>query len=174
MTNSSSLLASLFGKTLSFTLRGMTVTLGSTIISCYVACKIEQGANQLIYKYMPYKFAEVEYANGLTQEQLDAVKLYYGHTAEAEEQQQQEQDPMKLVTSVLNTAAEEDQRLQSQQQEDEKQQQQQQQQEQKLSYSTLTSFWIEKKKEELSSLPSLSSIPLGLPQQEILACAMTG
>ena len=190
--NSSSLLASIVGKTLSFTLRGMTVTAGSTIISVYVACNIEKGANQLIYKYMPYKFVDVEHANGLTKEQLDAVKIYYGTSGQQQQQQEtvdnevkqqpsaeQKEDPMKLLTSVLNTAAEEDQRLRQEQETAAmKKQQEEIEQQQKSSYSSRTSFWIEKKKEELPSLlavPSLSSIPsLGLPQQEIVACSMTG
>jgi hypothetical protein len=71
-----------FTKMASLTVRGATVTFGSTILSCVAACKIEQSANRMIYKYFPHKFANVESANGLTQEQLDAVRVYRDDMAE--------------------------------------------------------------------------------------------
>lgn len=56
------------------TVKGSAVTLGSTVFSCVVACYIEVGAHRLVYLLFPHKYAHVEYANGLSQEQLDAVK----------------------------------------------------------------------------------------------------
>ena len=46
----------------------------STCVSCYLACQIEVGAHRLVYKFFPEKYANVNYANGLTQEQLDAAR----------------------------------------------------------------------------------------------------
>lgn len=56
------------------TVKGSAVTLGSTVFACVLACYIEVGAHRLVYLCFPHKYANVEYANGLTQEQLDAVK----------------------------------------------------------------------------------------------------
>jgi len=50
----------------------------STIFSCVVACQIETGANRIIYSYFPYKFANVESASGITQEELYLAKMNYG------------------------------------------------------------------------------------------------
>ena len=57
------------------TIRGAGITLASTCASCYLACQIEIGAHRLVYHYFPEKYADVEYANGLTQEQLEAVRI---------------------------------------------------------------------------------------------------
>ena len=57
------------------TIRGAGITLASTCASCYFACQIEIGAHRLVYHYFPEKYADVEYANGLTQEQLEAVRI---------------------------------------------------------------------------------------------------
>jgi hypothetical protein len=56
------------------TAKGSAITLGSTVFACVVACYIEVGAHRLLYLCCPHKYAHVEYANGLSQEQLDAVK----------------------------------------------------------------------------------------------------
>ena len=71
-------LLSAFGKVASFTARGAAVTFGSTVFSCAAACSIEKGANRMIYKYYPHKFANVEAASGITQEELDFVHFMYG------------------------------------------------------------------------------------------------
>ena len=66
---------SAIGKAASFTIRGAAVTFGSTVFSCVAAVHIERGANRMIYKYYPHKFANVDEANGITQEELDFVKF---------------------------------------------------------------------------------------------------
>jgi ATP/maltotriose-dependent transcriptional regulator MalT len=79
---------SALGKAASFTFRGAAVTFGSTIFSCVVACQIEKGANRMIYTYFPYKFANVEAASGITQEELDLANMYYGAASIITQQQQ--------------------------------------------------------------------------------------
>jgi hypothetical protein len=53
------------------TSKGAGVTLASTVASCYLACQIEVRAHRFIYHHWPEKYASVEVANGLTQEELD-------------------------------------------------------------------------------------------------------
>jgi len=53
------------------TSKGAGVTLASTVASCYLACQIEARAHRFIYNHWPEKYASVELANGLTQEELD-------------------------------------------------------------------------------------------------------
>lgn len=53
------------------TSKGAGVTLASTVASCYLACQIEVHAHRFIYNHWPEKYATVDYANGLTQEELD-------------------------------------------------------------------------------------------------------
>lgn len=55
------------------TAKGAGITLASTAASCYLACQIEVRAHRVVYHYFPEKYANVEYASGLTQEQLDAA-----------------------------------------------------------------------------------------------------
>lgn len=57
------------------TSKGAVITLASTTASCYLACQIENKAHRLIYHYYPMKYANVEYANGLTREQLDKAYM---------------------------------------------------------------------------------------------------
>jgi hypothetical protein len=52
------------------------VMLSSTVASCTLACYIEIGAHRMVYHCFPHIYANVDYANGLTQEQLDAVRIY--------------------------------------------------------------------------------------------------
>ena len=67
-------LSSLLRTAASTTAKGAAVTLTSTCVSCYLACKIEVGAHRLVYKFFPEKYANVDYANGLTQGQLNAAR----------------------------------------------------------------------------------------------------
>jgi hypothetical protein len=57
------------------TVKGAAITLTSTVFSCVLACYIEIGAHRLVYRYFPHKYANVQQANGLTQAQLDAVRI---------------------------------------------------------------------------------------------------
>jgi hypothetical protein len=60
--------------------KGAAITLTSTVASCFLACYIEIGAHRLVYYYFPHKYANVEHASGITQEQLDAVRIYKTNT----------------------------------------------------------------------------------------------
>eukprot|EP00537_Pseudo-nitzschia_pungens_P007667 CAMPEP_0172362108 /NCGR_PEP_ID=MMETSP1060-20121228/5795_1 /TAXON_ID=37318 /ORGANISM="Pseudo-nitzschia pungens, Strain cf. cingulata" /LENGTH=191 /DNA_ID=CAMNT_0013084533 /DNA_START=126 /DNA_END=701 /DNA_ORIENTATION=+ len=72
-------LLSAFGKAASFTAKGAAVTFGSTMFSCAAACSIEKSANRMILKYCPHKLVNVETCpSGITQEELNYVKLHYG------------------------------------------------------------------------------------------------
>jgi hypothetical protein len=93
--------ASLFSalhRAAAFTIRGAAITLGSTLVSCAAACYIERGAHRLVYHYFPHKYANVEWANGLTQEQLDAVRIY---NRQPQLQQQQNVDDNEEKNTVV-------------------------------------------------------------------------
>ena len=66
------------------TAQGATITFGSTIISCGLALQVESSANQLFFYLMPHKYATVDYAYGLTQDQLDSVRYLRYQTAAQE------------------------------------------------------------------------------------------
>jgi len=56
------------------TASGAAITLGSTVVSCAFALQVEKSANRLFFWMVPHKYANVERAYGLTQEQLDSVR----------------------------------------------------------------------------------------------------
>ena len=56
------------------TLQGAAITLGSTVISCGLAIQVEASAHRLLFWCAPQKYANVEYAYGLEQSQLDSVR----------------------------------------------------------------------------------------------------
>jgi hypothetical protein len=56
------------------TVSGAAITLGSTFISCGLAVQVEASAHRLLYWCAPEKYANVEYAYGLEQSQLDSVR----------------------------------------------------------------------------------------------------
>ncbi len=163
ITNMTKTLFSALGKAASFTVRGATVTFGSTIFSCMAACKIEQGANQMIYKYFPHKFANVEYANGLTKEQLDAVRMYRDATdSDIEKSSKEHETP---VVMCHDTAQNHDLRRQEQQQKEIKKTREE---DFWASKAYKTKFW----KESEETFTSLISVEV-LPRQEIMSCAIT-
>jgi hypothetical protein len=63
-----------WARPLLMTAKGATVTLGSTVLSCALALQVEQSANQFFFYLMPHKYATVDKAYGLTQEQLLSVR----------------------------------------------------------------------------------------------------
>ena len=126
------------------TIRGAGITLASTCASCYFACQIEIGAHRLVYHYFPEKYADVEYANGLTQEQLEAVRII-----------KTEQKPVTTSEeeySTLPVPTHLSKKISDLQQDD----------------SVENKFW----KEENLSLASLSEQFI-MPSQAIIACSMT-
>mmetsp|Transcript_5903 Transcript_5903/g.13738 ORF Transcript_5903/g.13738 Transcript_5903/m.13738 type:complete len:176 (-) Transcript_5903:384-911(-) len=171
-------LLSTFGKAASFTIRGAAVTFGSTVFSCVVACKIEKSANRIIYKYYPHKFANVEAASGITQEELDFIKYYYGGGDPADQVTQepasstankpietiepksqfrctfdnvsaQSHEPNSQTPIIYSKATNEPEEEQN---------------------STINKFWTEGGD---AAAKALSIIPIIVPSQEILACSMT-
>ena len=58
------------------TIKGSGITLGSTMISCYFAIEIEKMGHKAVYAVFPHKYALVESAPGLTEDQLLAVRVY--------------------------------------------------------------------------------------------------
>ncbi len=109
----------------------------------------------MVYHYFPQKYATVDYANGLTQEQLDAVRL---HSIEYQEASrpfaEKEQDPME--ERLLDDSASPDSKKVI-----------------GLSASSRDVFWKEEKRpSESSTLLALTQ--MALPSNDIMACAMTG
>jgi hypothetical protein len=180
---------SALGKVAAFTAKGAAITFGSTIVSCIAACYIEVGANQLIYKLDPTKFADIESASGITQDQLDAVRRIALHdnktstvTSTTHQQQLDEFHHPELLTpssfhEIVMKSAEQD--FQSTTTENEVP-------------TTTTSatndnnnktlFWTERRTTEEEKtvgtnvdivLSNLTTFAMDLPRREILACAMT-
>lgn len=65
------------------TARGAGITLGSTVISCGLAIQVEKNANRLFFYAAPHWYANVDYAYGITDEQLASVRHLGGCTAES-------------------------------------------------------------------------------------------
>jgi len=57
------------------TAKGAAGTLGSTVAACYLAINVEVVAHRTIFHFYPQWYANVEHANGLTQEMLDSVRI---------------------------------------------------------------------------------------------------
>jgi len=142
------------------TAKGAAVTLSSTVVSCTMACYIEIGAHRVVYHYFPHKYVNVEYANGLTQEQLDAVRIHRvnnnnNNNRTAEENSAStttfsETDSWenKVATETLKFTESMPQKA-----------------------STSNSFWTEEKRELLPA--SISEAPSFFQSNEVMACAMT-
>jgi hypothetical protein len=171
-----------FTKAASFTARGAAVTFGSTILSCMAACKIEQGANRLIYEYFPHKFADVEWANGLTQEQLDAVRVYRVTPTASEEETRitsEESEPHVTATATLFTTEHALHQVAEQptdplllhrrphEEEADRATKTKKTRDEETNF-TKTRFWKEGEEALTALIPAAV-----LPRQEILACAMT-
>jgi len=54
---------------------GAVVTVGSTFVACSLATEVEKSANRVLYWCAPEKYAYVEYAYGLTEDQLRKARL---------------------------------------------------------------------------------------------------
>lgn len=137
--------------------------MGSTMFSCAAACYIEKGANQMIYRYFPHKFADVEAASGITQEQLDAVRIpiqpvpaINNRTSSVAEQEIQELIPAFHIESDVDDRTTTIKKEIS------------------PTNNNKTIFWIERREEKGGvNVSSSLTIAVDLPRQEILACAMT-
>lgn len=58
------------------TASGAAITLGSTVVSCALALQVEKSANRFFFWLVPYRYANVEKAYGLTRQQLESVRHY--------------------------------------------------------------------------------------------------
>ena len=117
----------------------------STCVSCYLACQIEVGAHRLVYKFFPEKYANINYANGLTQEQLDAARNV------KKIQEQRVITPVQDNTPTLEPIMKKISTLQGE-------------------FSSIENlFW----KEEKNPLTSIRE-EFAVPSQEIIACSMEG
>lgn len=180
-------LLSAFGKAVSFTARGAAVTFGSTVFSCVAACSIEKSANRMILKHYPHKFANVEAASGITQEELDFVKFKYGGRVVAAASADQETDKSPSSTtatkdaevlfrydyfdesSVVHASRHDELKSASTTIIHMKETATRKDQEEEM--STVDKFWTEG---EEAAAKALSFIPaIIVPRQEILACSMT-
>jgi hypothetical protein len=183
---------SAIGKAASFTIRGAAVTFGSTVFSCLAAVHIERGANRMIYKYYPHKFANVDAANGITQEELDFVKFIYGGNivvaadGETDDSSSKSSSTSTIDAEILyrydsyddssvvnrfaynepthayNEPTQESMASKATETKISKEQDQEK--------STVNKFWTEG---EDAAAKALSILPVMLPRQEILACSMT-
>jgi len=142
------------------TAKGAAVTFSSTVFSCTLACYIEIGAHRMLYHYFPEKYANVEYANGLTQEQLDAVRVYKIEYHPAEERNFVEEksniehhhhDQQDLVVEEDNSKVVTN-----------------------LRPFSRDGFWKEEKQRTPETSPLLTLTQIALPPNDIMACAMTG
>ena len=170
-------LLSAFGKAASFTIRGAAVTFGSTVFSCVVACKIEKSANRIIYKYYPYKFANVEAASGITQEELDFVKYYYGGGVPADQETQEPSSstankPIETIESKSQPRCTFDVSAQSHESNSQTPiiHSKATNEPEEEHNSTINKYWAEGGD---AATKALSIIPILVPSQEILACSMT-
>jgi len=129
--------------------KGGAITMTSTVFSCALACYIEIGAHRAVYKYFPHKYANVQRANGLTQEQLDAVRIHqipvdntvqtkFEEEEELKDESFREAKPMHILS--------------------------------KLEEKSQDLFW----KEGETDTPTWPASIAIIPSQEIIACSMTG
>jgi hypothetical protein len=129
------------------TAKGAAITLSSTVFSCALACYIEIGGHRLVYRYFPHQYANVTHANGLTQEQLDAVRVHKIPDQKIPTQSQEQEDETFREEQPLKLFSEREE-------------------------STGKMFWKEEKVAATRIWPEKQDF--GLESQEIVACSMTG
>lgn len=126
----------------------------------------------MIYKYFPEKFANVEAASGITQEELDFVKYCYGSSSSVAAETEgssvstatepellyryDSYDDSSVEHSPLHDQIEHAIHMDEELQES--------------STTTFNKFWTE---QEDTAKKYISMIPVVVPRQEILACSMT-
>jgi len=168
-------------KAASFTARGAAVTFGSTVFSCVMACEIEKGANRMILNYYPRKFANVDAASGISQEELDFVKELYGDSIVVAANPEMvnsssRRSPSKRTKNMEavfgydvygGSSGRNYQRCQTTTIDMTESNPTMHQNEGKL---TVNRFWTEG---EEAATKVLSIIPIIVPRQEILACSIT-
>jgi len=60
------------------TATGASITLGSTVFSCYLAIKVEAAGHRTLFAFFPHWYANVEHANGIDPELLASARIMYG------------------------------------------------------------------------------------------------
>jgi hypothetical protein len=78
------------------TAKGAAITLGSTVLSCGLAIQVEKHTNRLFFHMAPHWYANVDYAYGITEEQLLSVR----HLQPQQQQQQQQQQQRTTQTQT--------------------------------------------------------------------------
>ncbi len=132
----------------------------------------------MIYKYYPHKFANVEAASGITQEELDFVHFMYGGRSAAAVDTEKSSSSTKTTESTNEEVLYRYDTFEESHYDEFKQQtlltihmtetKKQPKEEEK---STVDKFW---KEGEEAANKALSLIPaIIVPRQEILACSMT-
>jgi len=141
----------------------------------------------MILKHYPHKLVNVEAASGITQEELNLVKLHYGGGIVAATNQAATEDDSSTTTT--RTEMEESELLFRYDSFDESSVEYSSQynelnsqiattdtaggnasqQEEEQEKSTINKFWTE----EDTAAKYISMIPIIVPRQEILACSMT-
>merc|ERR1712021_167873 len=142
----------------------------------------------MIFKYYPHKFANVEAASGISQEELDFVKTFYGGSIVVAADQEtggssstkRSSTETKIADSVFRYDSYDDSSVvvvnQSRYYESKSETTTinvtgaNVSKEQEQEKSTVNKFWTEG--EEVAA-KALSLIPISVPRQEILACSMT-
>ena len=145
------------------TTKGAAVTVTSTVFSVTLACYIEMGAHRMVYRFFPYRYANVEHANGLTQDQLEAVRVHkIPHTGSLPDEERDFQD-----TTASSSSEEESPSMNMQTSSG-------------STYRPTDKFWREVS--EISGEVRRNDVTESVQRlenrvfrsQEILACAMTG
>lgn len=65
---------------------GSSITLGSTVFSCYLALEIEKAAHRAQFKMFPHWYANVEHANGIDPDMLASVRAAFKEKEQATQQ----------------------------------------------------------------------------------------
>lgn len=153
-------LTSTLGKVAALTAKGAAVTLGSAVTSCVAACYIERGANRMVYRYFPHKFAQVEAASGITQEELDAVRVFHSPELKA-----QGENAEPTAAPAFHSDGRQEARRRQESPASVKE---------SPSYenSNRTLFWIDRRPEDGGNMLS-NLVAVRLPRQDVMDCAMT-
>lgn len=64
------------------TVKGATITLGSTVLSCALAIQVEKHTHRLFFHCAPHWYANVDYAYGISESELASVRQRWGKKEE--------------------------------------------------------------------------------------------
>ena len=86
------------------TATGATITLGSTVFSCYLAIEIEAVSHRTLFAFFPHWYANVEHAHGIDPDLLASARL------EAKNQQYSQQQLLLTMPEEKNEETNEEDR----------------------------------------------------------------